>query len=267
MNGLRDLGRPALLALAKALEAGRLAPPYSTSAVGQYTSTRETATAATELARLSSLGMAPPHVAALLRVVADEREAAQRLGDRVDLVWSGPELPGAASRSTATVVRELFASAKRSALVASYALDRGDRVRPLFAPLAERMDANELLRVRVFVNVGRPHRSEAPDSVLLREFAERFRSEIWPGARLPEVFHDPRALANELGPRACLHAKCVVIDDEHALLSSANFTEAAHERNIEAGVVLHDPTIATALRNQFDALVRAGALVRVPGIT
>ncbi|WP_309744892.1 hypothetical protein [Chamaesiphon sp. OTE_20_metabat_361] len=28
--------------------------------------------------------------------------------------------------------------------------------------------------------------------------------------------------------RACLHAKCVVIDEEYLLVTSANFTEAAH---------------------------------------
>jgi len=266
VKGLRGLGRPSLLALAKALSAGRLRPPYTTSAVGQYVSGREQAEAAAELERLAESGMQTGHIGAVLRLVADEREAAQRLGDRIDLVWSGPELVGARSRSTSTVVRELFASAKRSVLVASYALDTGEKAKALFAPLAECMDTHDSIRVQIFANVSRPYRSDTADSILLRQFADSFRNDIWPGTRMPEVFHDPRALSTDPGPRACLHAKCVVIDDQRALITSANFTEAAHDRNIEAGVVVEDASVASALRRQFDSLVAEGVLMHVPGI-
>ena len=104
-----------------------------------------------------------------------------------------------------------------------------------------------------------------PESVLLREFAEGFRK-AWGGAALPQVFHDPRALEASKGPRACLHAKCVIVDGRSALVSSANFSEAAQERNIEAGVVIEDEVFARDLGAQFESLVRAGLLVRVPGI-
>ena len=49
-------------------------------------------------------------------------------------------------------------------------------------------------------------------------------------------------------------------------VTSANFTEAAQERNIEAGVLVHDAGFARALRSQFEALVSAGDLRRVPGL-
>ena len=41
------------------------------------------------------------------------------------------------------------------------------------------------------------HERLTADAVLLREFADTFRDKIWPGERLPEVFHDPRSLATE----------------------------------------------------------------------
>ena len=53
----------------------------------------------------------------------------------------------------------------------------------------------------------------------------------------------------------------MVVDDERALVTSANFTEAAHDRNIEAGVLLDDPRQASALRRRFDALIRRGVLL------
>ena len=37
-------------------------------------------------------------------------------------------------------------------------------------------------------------------------------------------------------------------------MTSANFTEAAHERNIEAGVMLRDKSAAKALSDQFETL-------------
>jgi phosphatidylserine/phosphatidylglycerophosphate/cardiolipin synthase-like enzyme len=49
-------------------------------------------------------------------------------------------------------------------------------------------------------------------------------------------------------------------------VTSANFTEAAQERNIEVGVLLEDEAFARALRQQVDSLVQAGALRRVPGL-
>ncbi len=83
---------------------------------------------------------------------------------------------------------------------------------------------------------------------------------MWPGERLPEVFYDSRSVEQEGHKRAVLHAKCIVVDDRWTLLSSANFTEAAHERHIEAGVVLDDPRTAERVRRQFQGLVEAGML-------
>ncbi|MCY2987319.1 MAG: phospholipase D-like domain-containing protein [Planctomycetota bacterium] len=66
--------------------------------------------------------------------------------------------------------------------------------------------------------------------------------------------------------RSCLHAKCVAVDREHAFVSSANFTEAAQERNIEVGLLLHCTRVAEQLTHHFDGLLDAGALKPV-GLT
>ena len=219
-----------------------------------------------ELQELSESGMAPRHIAHMLRLLAKERGAAQAIADRVELVWSGTEVMAGGSRDTAVVVQELFREARDNVLIASYALDTGSKAEALFGKLAGRMDAEPGLRVRLFVNVQRKYLDETADATLLREFAETFRHDLWPGERVPEVFYDPRALAAYSKTRACLHAKCIVIDDERAFITSANFTEAAHERNIEAGTLITDTILARALKAQFDTLVDHEMLKPVPGL-
>jgi phosphatidylserine/phosphatidylglycerophosphate/cardiolipin synthase-like enzyme len=73
----------------------------------------------------------------------------------------------------------------------------------------------------------------------------------------------PRSLEVSDKTRACLHAKCVVVDEEYSLVTSANFTEAAHERNIEAGVMLKDKALAKALISQLETLATRKILLPI----
>ena len=153
-----------------------------------------------DLAQLASLGLPPAGIAHVLRLLATERQLAQQASDRTELVWTGPETHSARSRDTSVVVRELFASAERSVLVSSYAVFQG---RQVFHPLAARMAAIPALRVKLFLNVARAHGDVAPENQLLEAFADTFRAEHWPGARLPEVFYDPRSLVRGFGEKPC----------------------------------------------------------------
>lgn len=266
MTSLHHLTHPALLSLATALETERMGTPIHSMGLGSYVPAACRDEVADELNRLRQEGMAPKHLAYLLRSMAAEREHSQTRSDRLDLVWTGLEVNGSASRDTRIAAQELFRQAKHSVLIASYALDKGKKARELFQELAKRMDAIPNLHVRMFLNVKRNYGDQTPDSILLREFAQVFRNEIWPGRRLPDVFHDPRSLSMQPGPKACLHAKCIVVDEAQVLITSANFTEAAHERNIEAGVVVTDGAIARSLQFQFESLVSRGILCRVLGL-
>lgn len=263
MQYFSTVSRASLVALVGALESGRLAPPYSEVAVTQHVGEAQAASVAQELRGLEAMGIRHQQAALVLGVIAAEREAVQQARDRLELVWTGPEVEGSASRDTGVVVRELFAGAERTVLVSCYAIYQGPKV---FKALADRMDERPNLSVRMFLNVSRGHQEEASEVELIRRFAEAFRHEHWPGRLLPEVFYDPRALSAEPGPRSCLHAKCIVVDDRRAFVTSANFTEAAQERNIEAGVLIDDERFARALRAQFETLVIAGELKRVPGL-
>jgi hypothetical protein len=249
-----------LRTIAAALDSGQLIPPLSGFAISRIVSCPQALT--DELVRLSMEGMAGAHLALLLHTAADVGDAKLGGAGPLELVWTGPESVISHSRDTATVVEELFAGATRSVLVSTFAIQRA---RSLFAPLAARLDALPGLAVRLFVHVSRSWKDTREDSEILREFAAHLNAE-WPGARRPEVFYDPRTLSTDEAVRASWHAKCVVIDDEVSFLTSANFTEWAQQRNVEAGVVVRSTHFARQLRAQFDALVNSKAVHRIPGL-
>src|SRR5262249_170609 len=148
------------------------------------------------------------------------------------IVWSGPEVPGLHARDTRRVFDELLSTAERSVWASTYAFFDGPRV---FDVLSRRMDARPELHVTLLLNIeGKKGDTPAPDQ-LVRRFTERFWKKQWPGSARPRVFFDPRSLEPD-GPTGVLHAKAVVVDDEAVLVTSANLTEAALDRNIELGL-------------------------------
>ncbi len=261
---LRKLGRSSLASLADALASGRLRPPLHRSSVAHHVPDEHVEAILAALQVLLEDGMAPRHIARSLSLLAEERAAAQRMTDRVQLVLSPPELDQVDARDTVVVVQDLLRKAKERVLIVSFALDAGPKAEALFGELASRMDEHPELEVSVCANVHRKHKDETPSTVLLRAFAERFRDKVWPGERLPRVYYDPRSLDQDTHQHAVLHAKCVVVDDCWTLITSANFTQAAGHRNIEAGVLLDDRRLAKRVRRQFEGLVEAGVLVPVP---
>jgi phosphatidylserine/phosphatidylglycerophosphate/cardiolipin synthase-like enzyme len=259
---LRNLSRVAMLDLSDALAAGRLKPPYLAVRIAEYAPEPVSDEIGADLARMDAAGMQPAHIAECLQLLAAEREANQQTVDRLQLVWTGPDVPGSISRDTGVVVKELFTSARRSVLLSTFTVRRG---RDVFAPLAEAVDRNPTLQVRLAVNVGRDGEFSRPEYQILTRFAEQFWQNHWPWPSRPCVYYDPRALSTDGAMCASLHAKCMVIDDEIAFVTSANFTEWAQERNLEAGVLVRDESFARSLRNQFDALIAASRLRLLPG--
>ena len=115
------------------------------------------------------------------------------------------------------------------------------------------------LRVSLFLNIARPDGRQDREDDIVRDFMDHFRRTQWPGESAPEIYYDPRSLGRDHATRAVLHAKCIVVDDHKAFVTSANLTTAA-ERNIEAGVLIEDGGLAHSLRMQFETLVGAGIL-------
>jgi phosphatidylserine/phosphatidylglycerophosphate/cardiolipin synthase-like enzyme len=247
--------------LAAVLRARRLAAPFTAMSVQRVIAGPAAGTVAGELQRLADQGFQAEQMAAMLDLLVRDRCRRPKLEDALDLVTTGPELPGVTNRDTGVVVRELFASAQRSVLVAGYAVYQG---RAVFRALADRMAELPELSVRMFLDVQRGPGDTSMASEVVKRFAERFKTREWPAGRpLPKVFYDPRSLDLEADKRACLHAKCVVVDGEAVFVSSANFTEAAQERNIEVGLLVRSRSLAGRLLLHFDTLVAANLLTPV----
>jgi len=255
---LARLSASTLEALAGATERGVLRAPFSETSVGRFAPAHERTDALRLLDELLSGGVAERGLATTLRLAA----VARRVGEArpaPSLVWSDLDLAG--SRDTAVVCRELFRGAERSVVLSTFSLghkatDGEQRGNPVLMPLAERMAAKPALRVRLFVNLRRlESMAQACEGEVEDVFVGWFRRDIWPWKPLPEVYYDPRSLTARGEGASCLHAKCVVVDDARAFVTSANLTEAAHERNIEAGVLLEDPLFARQLGRQFESLI------------
>lgn len=255
---LLNLADTDLRQMAAALRSGRLSPPYSTLAVGRYVPANAADGVAADLRSLADLGFTPEQAATTLELLSKERDRRTRGRDAIDLVTTGPEVRGVTNRDTRVVVRELFAQAKETVLIAGYAVYQG---RQVFQSLADRMEQLPTLRVRMFLDIQRGPGDTSTAAELVRRFADRFRENQWPkDRRLPEVYFDPRSLELSTANRACLHAKCVVVDSDTVFVSSANFTEAAHERNIEMGLLIRSPSLAERIEWHFNALVAEGLL-------
>ena len=96
-------------------------------------------------------------------------------------------------------------------------------------------------------------------------FAQRaiddFLRENWPfGPPYPAVYYDPLT-AIPGPPWVSMHAKCIVVDDEWAFVTSANFTARGQTRNLEVGVCIEDRAFAGQLATQWWSLVTRGLVV------
>jgi phosphatidylserine/phosphatidylglycerophosphate/cardiolipin synthase-like enzyme len=237
--------------LAGALRDGRITPPFSPLVLGRYLPESMAGLVAAELQHRFNEGMVTRQLADCLEILCQDRRQRPIADDLIDLVWTGPEAPGIMNRDTSVVVREMFQGARASVLIAGYAVYQGHLI---FKELADRMDQSPELQVQMFLDIQRPQFDQSSPAELVRVFAERFVRKEWPGRQLPRCYYDPRSLEPDRAKRTSLHAKCVVVDDEQAFVSSANFTEAAQMRNIEVGVLLRSQSFARKLTNHFEAL-------------
>lgn len=268
--GLAAVSEHDLAALGAALDRGDVRTPLSA------TSLQANGFAHVVDALRPYLALGAEGVRALVEVALAERR--HRTEPKLTLVWTGDDPGISHSRHTRVVLPELFARAREHVLIAGYSIDHGG---DLFASLHRAM-ADHGVTAELFVDVGQlaerlrwAARSAGQDWSVLsmplaaahgnvargRAVVELFYRLMWPfGDPKPIVYFDPRTA--EERSSVSLHAKCVVIDHEYALVTSANFTDRGQTRNIEAGVAIEDRAFAASLERQWSNLVEAGVAVR-----
>ena len=260
LDALNDLDRPNLIRIAELLEAQLLVPPFGVLALQDFFDDNRAESVSDFLNRLSRQEVPPSQIAMIVRAFAAGMNVPPDVSNLIDVVVSGPDVT-AAARDTGVVTRQLFHKARESVLAVGFAVHQGAFV---FQALAQRLDACESLEAILCFDVRRERTNTSLDANVIRRFASNFTENDWPGRRFPRVYYDPRSLAQGEPIRSSLHAKCVVIDGSEALVTSANFTEAAQKRNIELGLHVKSSTISAQIENHFHSLIRNGHLVELP---
>ena len=242
--------------LVAALEAGTLRAPFGSAALASALGRHTGEEIVTALDYLHGLGLTTHAMAAWIRTACAARDRA----GRPELVWSGPSVPGLHSADTRHVFDELLGSAEHSIWASTYAFFDGKQA---FEVLARRMDDCAGLHVTLLLNVQRHRDDGRSEESLIDSLRRNFWRSSWPGERRPLVYFDPRSLSTNPRERGVLHAKAIVRDEEVTLVTSANFTEAALDRNLEVGVLLRDRFFSRSLALHFRRLIEERRLERL----
>jgi phosphatidylserine/phosphatidylglycerophosphate/cardiolipin synthase-like enzyme len=245
-----------LRTLAASLRDGALAAGLSRRSIQQITGAGGDAVAES-LTTMTADGMQPRQIAMVIEAIASARDHSDDPAKLFDLVMSGPDVYGFPTGDTAAVISTLIQDADGEVLLVGYAIHNGRR---LFEPLAARMQSNPKLRVRLCIDIPRRQNDTSLAAEIVRRYVADFRTKHWPWNVLPELFYDPRSLLEAGGVRSSLHAKCIVVDRSSALVTSANFTEAAQQRNIEVGILTRYRPMVERLAGYFDSLCASGGL-------
>lgn len=175
------------------------------------------------------------HLAGVLRGFA---AAAKANGTNLRAVWSGPTFPGDGDHTTAALAHlideatdDVFASTYSASPTSAY-------LKAMWRAVARGVKTTVLVDPKL--NGG--------------------KTAAW----IQEMLVGARFLGFKPGPDGGIqHSKVVIVDSRVAFITSANLSEAAHERNLEAGVIIRDPDFASVLRQRFSALLSEGHLYRL----
>lgn len=179
----------------------------------------------------------PPLLAPTLRTVAT---IAERRPPPPEVVWSGPHLDGDSHRTTEAIVR-LVDNAEESVLASTYS---GSAKSPFVDAL--RRAAQRKVEITLVVDI-----------VEMGEATRAIGASI-PRATVLAYHHTVD------GKHGLQHAKVLVIDSRTCLVTSANLSVAAIERNLEVGILLDDPAVAGAITRRIADLRASDHLQRLP---
>ena len=181
----------------------------------------------------------PELTGAGLAIALESAQAARRAAHvpAVEVVVTGPDSPAAAVRLTSEVVAQLIGGAKQRVTLVSFA---AYKVPTVVAALDAAVSRGATVN-------------------LILESAENLNGGGGAGAyaKFP-TYHWPLECRNP--PDAKLHAKAVIVDNRDVLLTSANMTNAAYDKNIELGVLCRGGGVADKIQRHFDGLIATGLL-------
>jgi hypothetical protein len=240
LTSLNSLTEHQIGALARALEDGRLSSGLSLPAVSEICGTQYAQSVFEELTLLVQSGFTPKQAAVVVQAAHDGRAAEPDSSKVFSLVLTGPHIDNAETAATEATFDAMVEQFKKRLLVVGFSLHDGAKI---FKRLSERMDAEPDLQVVFCFNI-------------VRRYGDTT-------TRKPAIYHFPTSLL--IGSTSTsLHAKCYIVDNDTALVTSANISNAAQRRNMEAGVLVRHPLMVDRLYNYFAGAIDKGVLERIP---
>ena len=172
-----------------------------------------------------------------------------RQSQSMDITWTGPSSPHVPVRMTAQVLNEIIDKSTQDLFIVSFAAYKVEEVRKALRKAAERG-----VKVRLLLET-----EEDSSGALKHDAADAFKGLkdvvsfwVWPKKKRPPS-------------GASMHAKAVIADKRIALVTSANLTGRALERNMELGLLIQNGPVPARLAEHFDWLIANGELVEVEG--
>ncbi|WP_208628963.1 DISARM system phospholipase D-like protein DrmC [Pseudomonas rhodesiae] len=170
----------------------------------------------------------------------------------VELLWSGPspvnEIP---VRRIDQSLYDLIAAAKYEILLVTFAAAKIQRLAGSLIAAVERG-----LAVRLLLEF-----EQESEGQLSFDALKAFPSDL---VRQVEVYCWPleKRARNQAGKPGKLHAKLALIDDQ-VIVSSANLTDDAFNRNLELGVLVQSKKLQMTVKRYVEGLVIDGVIERV----
>ncbi|MEV7383538.1 DISARM system phospholipase D-like protein DrmC [Streptomyces lydicus] len=165
----------------------------------------------------------------------------------VSLVWSGPSSHRVPVRSTGRALLGLITEARQELTLMTYSARRYE---PLVTALQEAVARG--VRVDVVVETLQGAGSALSEVEPASAFTDVIGARIW---------HWPSG--NRKEPGAKTHAKLALADQRTLLTTSANFTQAGVDRNIEAGILIKGGPAPVRAVEHVRELQRTGVLQRL----
>lgn len=166
----------------------------------------------------------------------------------IELLWSGPSPADQISaRRIDQALYDLIANAQHEVLLVTFAAAKVERL------------AGELLkairrgvRIRLILEF-----EQSSEGQLSYDAIKAFPSALTGAA---EIYYWPveKRERNQAGRPGKLHSKLAIVDDT-VLVSSANLTDDAFNRNLELGVLVRNPAFLRTVREHIQTLIVDGA--------
>lgn len=173
-------------------------------------------------------------------VLEGASKAGLKLRNRIDVAWTGPDIPGSNSRLTSSVVASLVDEATLDVYLISYAMHSESSLTTALGQAIGR-------GVKVTVLYERREDNPGFSGWAVPFRGLELRRLCWPLSKRP------------VG--ASMHAKALVVDRRICLIGSANITDTAMMKNLELGVIIRDQLIARGIVESIENLISQGVLV------